>query len=123
MKRQVSLDYMLGEGWLAPWLDGLREGKAVASTCSTCGEAHFPPLRVCPKCRLRSDGWRTLKGGATLLFRTIGTDGDIAMVGFDGAVGAAIASAQALPEGIERVILTPCATDPPSLILIAEPET
>ena len=123
MKRRVTLEYALGEGWLAPWRDGLRQGKAVASTCSTCDEAQFPPLRVCPKCRVPSDGWRTLTGRATVLFRTNGTDGDIAMVQFDGASGATIARSEALPQGASGAVLAPCPTDPPILSLIAEPET
>ena len=123
MKRQVTLDYTLGAGWLTPWLNGLREGKAVASTCSGCNAAQFPPLRVCPTCRLPSDGWRTLNGSATILYRTNGTDGDIAMVQFDGASGAAITRVEALAELATRAILAPCPTDPPTLTLIAEPET
>ena len=123
MKRNVSLDYALGEGWLSPWLDGLRVGKAVASTCSTCGDAHFPPLRTCPTCRTRSDGWRTLGGGATVLYRTEGTDGDFAMVRFDGASGAAIAHADGLPEGATRVLLAACPDDPPRISLNSEPPT
>jgi uncharacterized OB-fold protein len=123
MKRRVELDYSLGEGWLAPWLDGLRTGKAVASTCPACGAAQFPPLRVCPACRVPSDGWRTLSGGATVLFRTTGADGDVAMARFDGAIGAAIARVDALPERATRAILAPCPDDLPILALIAEPET
>ncbi len=123
MKRRVALDYTLGEGWLAPWLDGLRAGKAVASTCSACGEVRFPPLRVCPACRVPSDGWRSLSGGATVLFRTQGTDGDIVLARFDGATGAAIARAEALPEGATRAVLAPCPDEPPILALTAEPET
>ncbi len=123
MKRHLALDYTLGEGWLAPWLDGLRAGKAVASTCPACGEARFPPLRTCPTCRVRSDGWRTLSGGATVLYRTTGTDGDIAMARFDGAVGATIARADALPDGATRAVLAPCPVDPPILSLAADPRS
>jgi len=123
MKRRVTLDYTLGEGWLAPWLDGLRDGTAVASMCVACGEAHFPPLRVCPVCRQHSDGWRELEGGATVLFRTRGSDGDIAMVRLDGARGAAIARAEALPDGVTRCVLVASREDPPVISLKAEPET
>lgn len=123
MKRRLALDYSLGEGWLAPWLEGLRQGKAVASTCSACGEVQFPPLRTCPACRVRSDGWCNLSGGATVLYRTAGADGDMALARFDGAIGAAIARAEALPEGASRAVLAPCPDDPPILALIAEPET
>lgn len=120
MKRQVSLNYTLGAGWLDPWLDGLRAGKAVASSCSACKAAHFPPLRACPSCLIPSDGWRTLSGTATILFRTIGTDGDIAMVQFDGASSACIARANTLRESITRCALTTSTDDPPTPALKAE---
>lgn len=123
MKRQVTLEYALGAGWLAPWLEGLRAGRAVASSCSACGKAQFPPLRTCPDCRRPSDGWRSLPGGATILFRTQGSDGDVAMARFDGSSAAAIARADALPQGTRRAVLAPCPTDPPTLSLIVEPET
>jgi uncharacterized OB-fold protein len=123
MKRTLSLDYALGDGWLAPWLDGLRKGRAIASTCSTCGLARFPPLRTCPDCRTSSDGWITLSGGATILFRTQGADGDFAMVRFDGASGAAIARAELLPSEAGRAVLARCADDPPFLSLDPEPRT
>lgn len=120
MKRNVALEYTLGEGWLAPWIDGLREGVAVASACSTCGETHFPPLRSCPTCRSRCDGWTRLGGGATILFRTNGSDGDYAMAQFDGATGAAIARADGLPADATRAVLAACPDDPPRLSLAPE---
>jgi len=123
MRRRLELDYSLGYGWLSPWLDGLREGRVVASCCSVCGDVHFPPLRACPNCRTLADGWQPLSGGATILFRTIGTDGDFALVRFDGASAAAVVRAQALPAGAKRARLAPCPTDPPVLFIIAEPET
>lgn len=123
MKRTVALEYTLGEGWLMPWLDGLRHGKAVASTCAACGEAQFPPLRACPSCHERSDGWRTLSGVGKILHRTTGADGDFAMIRFDGANGAAIARADALPPDATRASLAACSNDPPTLVLIAEPQT
>jgi len=123
MKQGISLDYTLGEGWLAPWLDGVREGKALASNCAVCSAAHFPPLRVCPACRVPCDGWRALSGGGLIVHRTTGTDGDFAMVRFDGARGAAIAPADELPEGTTRVALAPCDDDPPRLVLVPEAST
>ena len=121
MKRRVELDYSLGEGWLAPWLEGLRQGKAVASTCGACGAAQFPPLRICPACRVPSDGWSALGGGATILFRTIGTDGDFALVRFDGAEGAALARASALPQGADRAVIGASPNGPPVISLKSEP--
>ncbi|MEP2892758.1 Zn-ribbon domain-containing OB-fold protein [Tateyamaria sp.] len=121
MKRLVNLNYTLGAGWLTPWLDGLRNGKAVASTCTACDAAHFPPLRACPTCRQNTDGWCTLNGTAKVLFRTNGTDGDIAMVQFDGASSACIARADTLPEGTTRCALTTSTDNPPTPTLKAEP--
>jgi len=123
MKRRVALDYTINEGWLAPWLAGLRLGEAIASTCSDCGTAQFPPQRACPTCRKPSDGWRRLTGGATILHRTTGSDGDFAMARFDGASGAAIARADRVPHGATRACLAPGPDDPPVLSLIAERET
>ncbi|MFK7878983.1 hypothetical protein [Roseobacter sp.] len=121
MKKRVDLDYNIGSGWLAPWLEGLRSGQAVASTCPTCEDAFFPPMRSCPICRLPTTGWRTLNGHATILFRTNGTDGDAAMVQFDGASGAAIAKTEGLPADATRVLIVASICDPPVLSLATEP--
>jgi hypothetical protein len=122
MKRDLNLHYDLGEGWLEPWLQALRTGKALASACKACGDVHFPPLRTCPSCRTRCNEWRTLGGGARIVFRTKGADGDYALAQFDGASSAAVASTAELPSGAKRAILAPCPNDPPTITLIAEPE-
>lgn len=122
MKRQLSLDYTLGEGWLAPWVDALRRGTALASLCGTCGAAQFPPLRTCPKCRRASDGWAELSGGAAVLFRTTGTDGDVAMVQFDGADCSAIVRCETLPPGATRARIMACPDGPPMLRIEPEKE-
>lgn len=119
----MVLEYTLGEGWLSHWLDGLREGRAIGSSCSACDDVQFPPLRVCPNCRTLSDGWKELSGGATILFRTDGTDGAFALVRFDGARSSAIVGAGGLPPGATRATLAPCPEDPPVPTLIPEPET
>lgn len=120
MKHSVSLDYDLAEGWLRPWFDGLREGRAVASTCSACDLAQFPPLRVCPMCNTPSDGWRTLSGGATVQHRTAGADGDFAIVQFDGAERAAVVRSEHLAPNARRGRLARVSDGPPWLSL--EPE-
>jgi uncharacterized protein len=84
MKLLLTLDYTLGEGFLAPYLDGLREGHAVAARCPSCGRISLPPDPTCP-CGTRSTQTLPLPGTATLLWRTTGTDGDVALVRFDGA--------------------------------------
>ena len=123
MIHQLVLDYDLAEGWLAPWVDGLRKGRAVASHCTTCNMSHFPPLRTCPECRARSDGWVTLPGRAEVLWRTSGADGDFVMARFDGVQCAAILRAGHLPEGATRGQLSACADGDPILKLEAEPTT
>lgn len=123
MKRRVELDYTLNEGWLAPWLEGLRQGQAVGSHCLTCRRVQFPPLRVCPDCATPSDAWQTLTGAATLLFRTDGMDGSFALVHFDGASRAVVARADVLPPGAARCHLAACPDDPPILALKPEPLT
>lgn len=122
MKRHLELEYALGEGWLAPWLDGLRQGRAVASSCTTCGAGQFPPLRDCPNCHRPSNGWTTLAGTASILSRTIGADGDFALVQFEGAERAAIARAEALPNDANRAVLGSCPEGPPTIRLEPEPE-
>ncbi|MEM9107613.1 MAG: hypothetical protein AAGC96_18360 [Pseudomonadota bacterium] len=94
MKHRVQLDYTLGEGELADYLDGLREGKAVASYCRGSGRTSFPP--DC-SCRSRQpDGedntveLKQLSGGAEILVRTDGPSGAFALVRFDGADNMAV---------------------------------
>ena len=102
MKHTLSLDYSLAEGWLRPWVDGLHEGRAVASVCNTCDCAHFPPLRICPDCKAPSENWRELSGGAKLQYRTSGSDGDFALAQFDGAEGLAVVRTERLPKDARR---------------------
>ncbi len=94
MKHRVAFDYSLAEGELAGFLDGLREGKAIASHCRGCGRTSFPPARSC-RCQ-RSDGTddalepKHLSGGAEILVRTDGPGGAFALVRFDGADNMAV---------------------------------
>ncbi len=120
MKHHLSLDYTIAEGWLRPWVDGLRDGRAVASTCSHCDNTQFPPLRICPNCRMPSDGWRELPGGATLLHRTFGSDGDFALARFDGAERSAVVRAEHLPGDARRGQLAAVPVGHPRLILQSE---
>lgn len=117
MKHTLTLDYTIGEGWLQPWVDGIRQGLAMASRCSTCGQAQFPPLRICPTCRVATDGWQRLDGGAVVLFRTTGSDGDFALAAFDGAEGAAVVRVGALPAAATRGCLLPAGDGPPVMCL------
>ncbi|MBC6407676.1 MAG: hypothetical protein GDA40_05895 [Rhodobacteraceae bacterium] len=120
MKHRISLDYDLAEGWLAPWTQGLRKGEAVASRCSACGTARFPPLRRCPDCRVPSDGWVTLSGRATVVWRTTGADGDFVLAQFEGADGAAVLCADHLPRDAAMGRLRASGDGPLALELEAE---
>ena len=77
-------------GWLEPYLAALRDGRAVAGRCD-CGRVSLPPEATCPVCRLPVTASVTLPGSATLIARTTGTEGDVALVRFDGATTASIA--------------------------------
>lgn len=123
MKLTLTLDYTIGEGWLAPWVDGIRQGKAIASRCSRCRHAQFPPLRICPNCHIGSDGWTHLDGRATIQFRTTGTDGDFALARFDGADGSALVRADKLPRSASRGRLRPIPDGPPVMSLGPESPT
>lgn len=84
MKLGLTLAYDMAEGFLGPYLSGLREGRAVAGTCNACGRTALPPEATC-LCGARDFSARPLSGKATVLWRTSGTDGDVALVRFDGA--------------------------------------
>ncbi len=84
MKRAVTLDYDLAEGFLAPYLSGLRDGRAVAGACSACGRVALPPEATCP-CGASDFSAVPLSGRAAVLWRTTGTEGDVGLVRFDGA--------------------------------------
>ena len=80
----VSLDYQLTPGWMAPFVQGLFDGQAIARQCSGCMRTSFPPVRVC-SCGQSQAQWIQLTGLATLVHRTQGIDGDFALAHFDGA--------------------------------------
>lgn len=79
-----TLDYTLETGWLTPFVNGLQDGVACARRCDRCANVSFPPVRVCG-CGSAEGTWATLFGGATILWRTVGPDGDFALVQCDGA--------------------------------------
>lgn len=85
----LSLDYTLHPGWMAPFVEGLQAGLAVARRCAACGQTAFPPQRLCA-CGEGDGVWMTLAGDANITFRTEGADGAFALVVFDGADTAAV---------------------------------
>lgn len=123
MKLRLTLDYDLAEGWHAPWVAGLRDGRAIASACGTCGTAQFPPLRICPGCNSPSDRWQVLQGRAAILFRTSGSDGDFALARFEGSQGTAAVRLDGLPAEAVSGCLRAVPDGPPALILGPDPAT
>jgi|GEM_PF-618956 len=89
MKHRLVLDYSLGRGGLAPYLDALAGGVALAGFCPRCGRTTFPPERRC-RCEPNggsdaAPGHKELSGHAHVVFRTDGPSGHFALVRFDGA--------------------------------------
>ena len=113
MKLSVTLDYDLAEGHLGPYLAGLRNGRAVAGVCHACGRVALPPEATCP-CGARDFAARPLAGTATVLWRTTGSDGDVALVRFDGADTLSLARL----EGFSRQVRGAIAASPDSALVI-----
>lgn len=89
MKHRLTLDYSLGRGALASYLDALGNGVALAGSCPQCGRTSFPPERRC-RCTPNGDGGavpvrKELSGRARIVFRTDGPAGHFALALFDGA--------------------------------------
>lgn len=112
----LSLEYTLQPGWMAPFIDGLREARAVARVCANCARISFVPLRTC-LCGGTSGTWKTLSGHAEIHTRTTGSDGDFALVRFKGASGLATVRLADMPPEATLGILVPATGDLPQLIL------
>lgn len=94
MKHRLTLDYVLGQGALAPYLDALARGVALARHCPQCDRTTFPPERLC-HCATNGgadtpSGQKTLSGRACIVFRTEGPAGHFALAQFDGADNQAV---------------------------------
>ncbi len=94
MKRRLQLEYTIGDLSIAPYLEGLRTGLAIAKYCSGCRRTTFPPEHGCPG-DLATDGasqssWTELSGKARLELRTDGPDGSFALARFEGADNGAV---------------------------------
>lgn len=89
MKHRLTLDYALGRGALAPYLDALADGVALAGHCPHCDRTHFPPERRCQCAQGGSKGATPdpirLTGQARIIFRTDGPAGSFALAQFQGA--------------------------------------
>jgi len=112
----LILDYQLNAGWLAPYVDGLKDGKLIARQCTRCSRISFPPVRSCI-CGHTDGNWKQLKGTAKILQRATGTDGDFAMVRFDGADTLSVAALDAVSLSATTVTIKTTGSNLPQLIL------
>lgn len=112
----LTLHYALAPGWMAPFVDGLLQGRAMARHCGACGAASFPPRRTCA-CGHGEGNWVALPGTASILFRTQGRDGDFALARFDGADGSAVTRLQDMPPDRGRGRIRAAPGPLPQLIL------
>lgn len=89
MKRLLELEYSIGDLAIAPYLEGLRTGMAVAKQCSRSRRTTFPPERGSPgelaTGGASESGWIQLSGEARLELRTDGPEGSFALATFEGA--------------------------------------
>lgn len=115
MQHRLILDYTLSAGRLQPWLDGLRMGQAVASSCGACGRASFPPRRRCT-CGSTAGDWITLPGTGTIVHRTDGPQHSFALVSFDGAAALTTVRLQDPALGGNRGRLVAAPDGPPAQI-------
>ncbi len=119
MDLNLRLDYVLAEGWLAPYVAGLRDGRAIAARCTACDVVSFPPARVCA-CGGRQSAWVTLDGTAQVMFRSTGIDGDFALVQFAGASTASVARLQGMAAHETMGRIAPALTTRPGLVVTGD---
>ena len=112
----LSLRYTLQPGWLAPFVEALQQGRALAHECLGCGSVSFPPLKVCG-CGSDQQRWTELSGQASIRFISDGADGSFGLVRFDGAATDAVARLQGFPEGARRGAMVAAAADRPAITL------
>ncbi len=82
--KTLTLDHDLYPGWLAPWVDAVFEAQVLAHRCASCSRVSFMPLRQCD-CGKSQGSWIALPGNASLVLQTSGSDGEFALVQFEGA--------------------------------------
>lgn len=57
---------------MAPFWDGLSQGRLVSTNCTSCGHTAFPPRELCPKCHAADLRWVELPEEGTIYsFTTI----------------------------------------------------
>ncbi len=118
---RITLDYALGPGWLAPFIEGLQKGDLLGRRCSGCAKVHVPPVRTCD-CGETTGSWQPLSGAARIVVETRGADGAFALVQFDGADTQSVVRLAGVADGDTRGKLCPSDGDTPAMVLGPEPE-
>lgn len=50
-----------------PYWDHAKQHRLSVQRCNACGDMHFPPSPVCPKCLSDDQGWQVVSGKASLV--------------------------------------------------------
>ncbi|ADC66081.1 protein of unknown function DUF35 [Ferroglobus placidus DSM 10642] len=69
--RKLELSYLICIENIAPFFEGMREGKLLTTKCKRCGELFFPPQKDCPNCRVSEMEWVELKKEGVLETLTV----------------------------------------------------
>lgn len=117
----LNLNYRLSPGWLSPYVTGLREGKLKARQCAACSHTSVPPVRCC-HCGCRDGHWTTLDGSAHIIKQTTGSDGDFALVRFNGADTLTVVALESLPPDATTGVVKTVNGDLPTLTLVSAPD-
>ena len=122
MKRRLLLEHTIGDLSIAPYLEGLRTGLAIAKHCSGCRRTTFPPEHSCPG-DLATDGasessWTELSGRAHLELRTDGPDGCFALVRFEGADNRAVCRIANPEVSSSTLVLQPDEQEIPGIVVM-----
>jgi uncharacterized protein len=95
-------------GARAPYFEGLKEGRAIASRCAVCGRRSFPPQHCCGTGFV----WEELVGNGTIV---VSSDG-FALIAMDGANNLTLGALRqpVSPGGRVRIAAAPGPVDHPS---------
>lgn len=102
---------------MKPFVDGLIDGKAVATKCTSCAHISYPPQRTCT-CGEKQSDWIRLSGTAEIVFRTTGSDGDFGLVQFDGADTQTVVRLEAFSTHVQRGRIAKAVDSLPKMILV-----
>lgn len=94
----MTLRYSHPLGRRAPYFEGLRNGRAIASRCKECGRGWFPPRHCCGT----GFHWEELAGTGTV---SVATD-DFVLVAMDGAHNLALGVIHGPARAGDRVRMT-----------------